>query len=170
MLSERMQTALNQQINEEMFSAYIYLSMAAYFHGLNLDGFANWMRIQNHEETLHALKFFDYIYERGGDVTLLAIAGPPKTWESPLHAFQEAYNHERKISSLINELVNMALEEKDHATMNFLQWFISEQVEEEASADKIVQSLRLIDNNPAALFMLDREMARRTPEVQDKAE
>lgn len=170
MLSERMQTALNQQINEEMYSAYIYLSMSAYFQGLSLDGFANWMRIQYQEETAHALKFFDYIYERGGDVTLLPIAGPAKTWEAPLHAFQEAYKHECKVSGLINELVNLAIEEKDHATLNFLQWFVSEQVEEEASADKIVQSLRLIDSNPAALFMLDREMAQRSPEEDEDEE
>ncbi len=170
MLSDKMEAALNTQINEEMFSSYIYLAMAAYFEDLNLEGFAHWMRLQAAEEDEHAKKFFDYINERGGRVRLMAIGEPPFEWESPLAVFQNAYDHECKISDLIDDLATLALEEKDHATSNFLQWFIAEQVEEEASADRIVQNLKLIGNNPAGLFMLDREMLLRIPEEDEGEE
>src|SRR5690606_28848292 len=138
---------------------YIYLSMAAYFHGLNLEGFANWMHIQSSEENNHAMKIYHYIYERGGDVELLPVQGPQTKWDTPLNAFEDAYHHEQYISQCINNLVNLAIEEKDHAAINFLQWFVAEQVEEESSAGNFVQKLKLVNSNPAALFMLDREMA-----------
>jgi ferritin len=169
-LSLKMQAALNRQINEELYSSYLYLAMAAYFHGLNLEGFAHWMHIQSGEENGHAMKFFHYIYERGSDVKLMALKEPQHEWASPLAAFQDAYHHEQHISGLINDLVNLALEEKDHATANFLQWFLAEQVEEEASADRIVRQLTMIADSPAALFMLDREMAQRQLEVDESEE
>ncbi len=164
MLSEKMLDALNKQINEELASAYIYRSMAAYFHNQNLDGFASWMHTQTEEEDEHAMKIFHYIYERGGHVTLTTITAPPTTWDSPLAAFEAAYHHERHISQCIDDLVNLAIDEKDHATFNFLQWFVEEQVEEEASADGVVQKLRLIGDNTSGLFMLDRQLAQRRPE------
>jgi len=162
MLNQKMQDALNQQINAETFSAYLYLSMAAYFEDKNLMGFANWMRVQAQEELTHTMKFFDYVNERGGRVELKAIEGPETQWESPLAAFETAYNHETKVTRLINDLVNLAIELSDHATNNFLQWFVAEQVEEEASADGIVQRLKMVSNSGAGLFMLDRELSART--------
>ncbi len=161
MLSERMEKALNDQINAEFYSAYLYLAMAAYFESMNLNGFGNWMRVQAQEELTHAMKFYDYVYERGGRVVLAAVDAPPKEWESPLAAFEGAYAHECKVSAMINDLVNIAIEEKDHATNNFLQWFVSEQVEEEASADDVVQKLKLIGDHGNGIFMLDRELGQR---------
>ena len=161
MLSERMEKALNKQINAELYSAYLYLAMAAYFESINLGGFGNWMRIQAQEELTHAMKFYDFVYERGGRVVLAAVDAPPKEWDSPLAAFEGAYEHECKVSAMINDLVNIAIEEKDHATNNFLQWFVSEQVEEEASADAVVQKLKLIGDHGNGIFMLDRELGQR---------
>ncbi len=161
MLSPEMEEALNQQINAEFYSAYLYLAMAAYFESLNLSGFANWMTVQAQEELTHGIRFYDFVYERGGRVALAAVEAPPKSWDSPLAAFEGAYEHECKISSMINNLVNLALEEKDHATNNFLQWFVSEQVEEEASADGVVQKLKLIGDHGNGMFMLDRELGQR---------
>lgn len=170
MLSAKMQAALNKQINEELFSFYMYLSIAAYFHGLNLEGFAKWMHMQSGEENIHAMKIFHYLYERGGEVKLTALAEPPTEWKSPLAAFEDAYKHERHISECIDDLMNLAIKEKDHATENFLQWFVAEQVEEESNADRIVRSLKMIGDNTAALFMLDREMAQRAPETDTEAD
>ncbi len=161
MLSERMLNALNRQVNAELYSAYLYLSMAAYFESINLKGFANWMKVQAQEELSHAMKFFDYINERGGRVKLEAIEKPPNEWDSPLHAFEATYEHEQKVTKMINDLVNMAMEEKDHATYNMLQWFVAEQVEEEASADEIRQQLRLIGEDGRGILMLDRELGKR---------
>jgi ferritin len=161
MLSDKMQEALNKQVNAELYSAYLYLSMAAYFYGMNLNGFANWMKVQNQEETLHGMKFYQFINERGGQIKLEAIAQPPISWSSPLDVFEETLKHEEKVTGLINDLVDLAMAERDHATNAFLQWFISEQVEEEASANEIVQNLKLAGNDPNALFMLDREMGAR---------
>ena len=161
MLSDRMEKALNDQINAELYSAYLYLAMAAYFESINLGGFGNWMRIQAQEELTHAMKFYDFVYERGGRVSLAAVDAPPKEWDSPLAAFEGAYAHECKVSAMINDLVNIAIEEKDHATNNFLQWFVSEQVEEEASADAVVQKLKLIGDHGNGIFMLDRELGQR---------
>lgn len=161
MLIKKIQDTLNTQINAEIYSAYLYLSMSAYFESVNLKGFANWMRVQAQEELAHAMKFYNYVNERGGRVILRMIEGPPAEWNSPVAAFEHTYRHEQKVTSMINNLTNMAIEEKDHATHSFLQWFINEQVEEEASADEILQKLKLLENVPAGLFMLDRELASR---------
>lgn len=162
MIDKKIQDAFNGQINAEIYSSYLYLSMEAYFGSINLPGFANWMRCQAQEELLHAMKFFDFINERGGDVNLTQIDGPPTKWNSPLHAFEEAYKHEQKVTGLINGLVDLAIAERDHASANFLQWFVTEQVEEEASAYDVVQRLKLAGDQGGGMFMIDRELATRT--------
>jgi len=161
MLDEKMQTALNKQMNAELYSSYLYLSMSAYFQSISLPGFANWLRIQAQEELVHAMKFYDFINERGGRVMLQPVEGPPTEWSSPLDVFENTYKHEQKVTSLINDLVNLAVKEGDHATNIFLQWFVTEQVEEESSADEVVQKLKLMGDAKGGLFMLDREMAQR---------
>ena len=161
MISEKMQAAINSQINAELYSAYLYISMSAQFQAMNLKGFANWMRVQALEEFTHADKFYGFLIDRGGRVELKAIAGPPIKWASNLAIFQEAYKHEQKVTGLINALVDLAIKEKDHATNTFPQWFVNEQVEEEANADSIAQELRLIGDNGHGILMLDRELAQR---------
>jgi len=162
MLSEKMQHEINKQINAELFSSYLYLSMSAYFDSVGLKGFANWMKVQAQEELTHAGKFYDYLLEVGAKVKLTAIDAPETEWKKPLEAFENAYTHEIKVTSLINNLANIAVEEKDHRTNNFLQWFINEQVEEEANANDVVQKLKLVGDNSGGLFMIDRELATRT--------
>lgn len=162
MISEKMQKALNDQINAELYSAYIYLSMSSYFTSMNLDGFANWMTVQTQEEVSHAMKFFHYVNERGGRALMAPIEGPQSEWDSPLAAFEAAYKHEQYVTGRINDLVKIAREENDTATEIMLQWFVSEQVEEEATADGIVQKLKLVQNAPGGLFMLDRELGARS--------
>jgi ferritin len=171
MISKKMEKALNEQVNAELFSAYLYLSMEAYFRSLNLNGFANWMRVQTQEEIMHAMKIYDFIDERGGRILLKAIGGPDTQWDSPLAAFEAVYTHEQKVTGLINNLVNLAIEEKDHATNTFLQWFVNEQVEEESSADQMVQQLKMMEKAPGGMFMLDRELGQRvfTPPVTEGA-
>lgn len=161
MISKKIEEALNGQVNAELYSAYLYLSMESYFKSLNLDGFANWMRVQTQEEMVHAMKIYNFIDDRGGRVTLKPIEGPPIQWDSPRAVFEAAYAHEQKVTGLINGLVDLAIKEKDHATNTFLQWFVNEQVEEEASADAIVQQLKMMEDAPGGLFMLDRELAQR---------
>lgn len=161
MIKEKIQKALNQQLNAELFSSYLYLSMAAYFESINLKGFANWMRVQTQEELVHAMKFYNFIIERGGKAVLKAIEGPPTQWKSPLAVFEHAYKHEQKVTGLINNLVDLSIAEQDHATNNFLQWFVAEQVEEEASADEVVQKIKLMSDASGGLFMLDQELAQR---------
>ena len=161
MIDQRMQEALNKQINAEIYSAYLYLSMSAHFQSVNLAGFANWMRVQWQEELAHALKFYDYVNERGGRVVLQPVEAPPSAWDSPLALFEDVYRHEQKVTGMINKLVDLAVEIRDHATNNVLQWFVAEQVEEEASADEVVQKLKLVGDDPSALFMIDRELAQR---------
>jgi ferritin len=161
MLNKKMEEALNRQINAEMYSAYLYLSMDSYFRSLNFNGFANWMRVQTQEELMHAMKIYDYVNERGGRVTLKAIDGPPTNWKSPLAVFEAVYAHEQKVTGLISKLVDLATEEKDHSTNNFLQWFVKEQVEEESSADEIVQKLKLTADVPDRMHMLEKEMGQR---------
>jgi ferritin len=161
MLSEKMQEALNIQINKEIYSAYLYLSMAAYCDSINLKGFANWMTIQVQEELSHAHKFFNYLPERGGKVTLQPIDGPETEWDSPLAVFKHVYEHEQLVTGLINGLVKLAREEEDYATESFLKWFIDEQVEEEASASEVVEKLKLAGDRGGGLFMLDRELGTR---------
>jgi ferritin len=171
MISKKMEKALNEQVNAELFSAYLYLSMEAYFRSLNLNGFANWMRVQTQEEIMHAMKIYDFIDERGGRILLKAIGGPDTQWDSPLAAFEAVYTHEQKVTGLINNLVNLAIEEKDHATNTFLQWFVNEQVEEESSADQMVQQLKMMEKAPGGMFMLDRELGQRvfTPPATEGA-
>ncbi len=161
MISQKMQEALNGQINAELYSAYLYLSMAAYFESTNLRGCAHWMRVQCNEELGHALRIFDHVSLRGGRVVLGAIGGPQGKWDSPLAAFRAAYAHEQKITGKINELVTLAAEEGDPAAGNFLQWFVNEQVEEEASANQIVQQLELIGDSANGLFMIDHALGQR---------
>ncbi|MEJ2717178.1 MAG: ferritin [Deltaproteobacteria bacterium] len=161
MISEKIQEAFNKQLNAELYSSYLYLSMSAYFESMNLEGFANWMRCQAQEEIVHAMKFFTYLNERGGTATMAPIDGPPTKWDSPLHAFEEAYRHEQKVTGMINHLVDLGREESDHASSAFLQWFVTEQVEEEASADQVVQKIKLAGDRGGGLFMVDRELAAR---------
>ena len=161
MISAKMQKALNEQINFEYFSAYLYFSMAAHFEAKGLKGCANWMRVQNKEELLHVDKFFDYIIERGGKVILAEIAKPETTWRTNLAAFENAYEHEQKVTARIGKLVDLARAEKDHATENFLQWFVAEQVEEEASVSAVVDQIRLAGESGGGMFMIDKELAGR---------
>jgi ferritin len=161
MLSKKMQTSLNKQVVAEIYSAYIYLSMSAYFHSLNLEGHAKWMRVQALEEVTHGMRIFDYVNERGGRVLVGAIDKPATNWASPRAAFEAAYRHEQKVTGMINNLVDLAIKERDHATENFLQWFVSEQVEEEASADEVVQKLKLVGKDGGGLFMVDQELGQR---------
>lgn len=160
-IGEKMVKALNQQMNREIYSAYLYLSMSAYFESMGLKGFANWMRVQWQEELEHAMKFFDYISSRGGRVELYAIEEPPKNWSSPLSVFEFALEHERKVTKLISDLVELAVAEKDHATFNMLQWFVKEQVEEEESFAEIVEKLKLAGDDGRILFLIDNELAKR---------
>ncbi len=161
MISEKMQTAINNQINFELYSAYLYMSMSAYYTSLNLPGFANWMRVQVQEELVHATKFYDFVNGRGGRVLLAQIAGPPTDWANPALPFEEAYKHETEVTRRINNLVSLALEERDYASNTFLDWFVNEQVEEESSTDAVVRQMQLIGDDRSALFMLDRELATR---------
>lgn len=161
MLNKKVEDAINEQINAELWSAYLYLSMAAYFEDEGLPGFANWMKIQYQEETSHAMKFFDYVNERGGRVILKPIDKVENEWKDIIHVFEETLKHERLVTSLINNLVDVAMAEKDHATFNFLQWFVGEQVEEEASAEDIINKLKMLDGKGPGLFMMDKEMAAR---------
>lgn len=162
MLNDRIEERLNEQIRHELQSAYIYFGMAAYFESISLKGFANWMTVQAQEELAHAYRIFDFINDRSGRAVLKALDAPPGTWDSPLAAVTSAYEHECKVSQSINECVTLALEEKDHMTNGFLQWFVTEQVEEEASADDLVQKLKLIGDNASGLFLLDNELSKRT--------
>lgn len=161
MLNERMQAAINKQINAEFYSAYLYLAMSATFSDLGLPGGANWMKVQFQEELFHAQKFYDYVVERGGSVELEDIKAEAKVWTTPQQMFEHTLEHERRVTGLINDLADLALELKDHATHNVLQWFIAEQVEEEASADDMVQKCRLAADAPGGLYQLDKELAAR---------
>ncbi|MGC9055271.1 MAG: ferritin [Candidatus Saccharicenans sp.] len=161
MISKKMEEAINQQINEELYSAYLYLSMAGYFAEQNLMGFYNWLFVQYHEELAHAEKFFKYLIERGGQVRLTAIKGPERTWKSPKDAFEAVLKHEQHITGKINELVDLAEAEKDRATFAMLQWFVNEQVEEEANAQEIVAKLEMVGEHKQGLLMIDRELAQR---------
>jgi ferritin len=162
MINQRLEKAINEQINAELYSAYLYLSMGAYFEEQGLEGFANWMRVQFEEEQFHGLKFFDYLAERGGRVLLAAIDQPATEWESPVAVFEEVLKHERHVTSLINNLIDISIEEKDHATKSFLNWFIDEQVEEEAAAESLLNQLKLVEGDGRGLLMLDRELSSRT--------
>ena len=162
MLKENVQEAINEQINAELYSAYLYYSMAAYFESISLKGFSHWMRVQALEEMTHVHKLFSYVNDRGGRVIVRPIEAPPTEWDSPLAVFEATYAHEVQVTALINKLMDFAVAESDHASCQFLQWFVAEQVEEEASADEIVQKLRLVDKSEGGLFLLDQEMDKRT--------
>lgn len=161
MFSQKLQDAIGEQVNAEMYSAYIYLSMSAYFQGQNLPGFAHWMRLQYEEEMMHALKLFDYVADRGGQVALKAIAAPPAGFGSPLEIFEKALAHEQKVTGLIHNLYKLALDEADYPTQMLLQWYVDEQVEEEKNASEAVANLQRIGDFGPGLLMLDREMGAR---------
>lgn len=161
MMKDRITKSINEQINKEFYSAYLYLSMGAYFENKNLSGFANWMNIQFQEEQSHALKMFNYISERGGIVELEQIDKPKINWDSIIEIFEDTLEHEQFITSSINNLMDIAQEESDHATVSFLGWYVDEQVEEESNAETILNQLKLINGEGHGLLMLDRELAAR---------
>ena len=161
MLKEKVLKAINQQINNEYYSAYLYLSMSAWFQGKGLQGFANWMYIQYQEELTHGNKFFKYVHERGSQVILKAIKQMDTDFDSVLAVFEKTLEHEQFVTASINSIMDVALGESDHATVSFLKWFIDEQVEEEANVNELLDVLRLIDNQGNGLFMLDRELRQR---------
>lgn len=161
MLSPNLEKALNAQLNAEFYSSYLYLSMSAYCSSIGLPGAAQWMQAQVQEEWFHGMKFYRQIGERGGRVLLSVIDQPPRQWKSPLKVFEETLIHERKVTGMINDLVDLALAEKDHATHLFLQWFIAEQVEEEASVVAVLDKLKLIGKDTTALFTLDATLGQR---------
>ena len=171
MMKPNMVKALNQQINEEYYSSYIYLAMAAYLDDQDLDGMGHWMRMQAQEEHLHAMKIFDYMLERGARVELASVAAPPLEWDSPLASFEAALEHEQYMTANINKLVDLAIEERDHATNNIMQWYVTEQVEEEANVENIVKKLKMMGDTGHGLFMMDRELASRpAPSIVAEAE
>jgi len=158
MISEKMQKAINDQINAEFYSSYFYLSMAAYCDSENYKGFAEWFRLQAEEERTHGFKLFDYLQERGGRVILKSIDEPPTNFKSIQDTFEQTLEHERKVTSLINNLNKLAIEENDYATQAHLQWFISEQVEEEATAEDILNQIKMVEGRPGNLFYIDRHI------------
>ncbi len=161
MLSKTIEKAMNDQMNFEIYSANIYMSMAAYFDSMNLVGFSNWMKVQYQEEIFHAMKFYGHINERGGRVRMGSMPEPPTDWESPLAAFENALEHERIVTGRINDIVSLSMAEKDHASTNFMQWYVAEQVEEESNVDGVIQKLKLMAGAPGALFMIDGELGQR---------
>jgi ferritin len=161
MINKKMFDAFNDQIKHELESAYIYLSMVAYFHSQNLDGMAHWMRVQVHEETIHAMKFFDHLTSRGASVTLLGLKQLKTTWKNPLEPWKDAYAHEQFITGKIHALIKIARKENDYTAEPLLNWFLNEQIEEESNTDKISRQMELIGDSKEGLFMLDRELAAR---------
>jgi len=164
MIGKAMQDAMNEQINKELFSSYLYLSMAAYFEDKNLPGFGNWMRVQANEEREHAMKFYDHILERGGRVFLKAIDAPKTDWNSNIEVAEEVAAHEAKVTASIYSLYELALKEKDYPAQMMLQWFITEQVEEEKNAAELVANLNLIKEGGTAVFVLDKQLGKRKGE------
>ena len=160
-MKDTVRDALNRQVTAELHAAYLYLSMAAWFEARNLSGFAAWMRMQSKEEIAHAMKIFDFVNERGGQVELGAIDAPPSDYASPVDVFRKALGHEQKVTGMINDLYELALAEKDYPAQVMLQWFIEEQVEEEDTAGTIVDQLEMIGDHAGSLFVLDRQMASR---------
>lgn len=163
MITKKMEKVLNGQINKEFYSAYLYLAMSAYCNKLNMPGAEHWFRMQYDEEVIHMTKMFDYVMQHGGDVRLLQIDEPPHDFGTVLEAFEASLKHEQFVTQSINDLLDVAVEEKDHATQVFLQWFITEQVEEEANVQEIVQRLKLAGDNGGALMMLDDKLSQRMP-------
>jgi len=162
MASKKMIKSLNEQLNAELYSAYLYYSMSAYFEARNLKGAAHWFRTQAQEELFHASKFYDYIHDRDGEVKLTQIDAPKTQWKSLQEAFNDAYEHEQSITKRIGNLVDLSYSEKDHPTHNFLQWFLKEQVEEEATSKDMCDKMKLIGDSTEGLFMMDHDLASRT--------
>ena len=162
MMNEKLEKAFNDQINAEFYSEYLYLSMLAYFERLNLQGFKNWMDVQRQEEHAHAMGLFNYVHERGGKVVLQQIAQPETDWESPLAVFEAVLKHEQLVTSKINALMDVADEVRDRAAVSFLDWYLKEQVEEEANVGNVLKTLKMICNDQNCLYMLDKELATRT--------
>ncbi|MDC7235560.1 MAG: ferritin [Spirochaetales bacterium] len=160
-INKKIEEALNEQINAEMYSAYLYLSMGSWFEEKSLTGFAHWFRCQYLEENMHAMKMYNYVNERGGRVVLKPIEGPETEWKTYLDVFQQVAEHEAHVTSLINNLVALSREANDFASESFLMWYVDEQVEEEATADELVSKLKLIGDNPNALLMMDTELGAR---------
>lgn len=161
MISEKMRNVINEQINKELFSSYLYLSMSAYFENKNLKGFAHWTRVQALEESTHALKFYDYLNGRGGRVELTQIQAPKTQWSSILEIFEEIYDHEQKVTASVNNVAYVAFEERDFAAQAYIQWFVNEQVEEESNVAGIIEQLKLIGDNSSGIFMIDKDLAAR---------
>ncbi len=161
MMNEKVQEAINNQINAEIYSAYLYLSMAAYFDSISLEGFSNWMKIQAQEEMTHAMKFYDFVFERGGKVVMKAIEQPQAEFKSPLEVFEKTLEHEKEVTSLINNLYELAVREKDYPLESMLKWFIDEQVEEESTAANIVDKVKLAGDKGPGVYMLDKELGAR---------
>ncbi len=161
MLSREMYKALNDQVTHELYASHLYLAMSAYFESQNLTGFARWMRVQSDEEHEHAMKFFDYIADRGSSAELQAVAQPPSEFQSPLDVFQQSLAHEQKVTTLIHKIYELALKENDYATQTMLHWFITEQVEEEKTASQIIEQLKLTGGQSTGLLLLDRELGAR---------
>jgi ferritin len=161
MLSEKMVEALNKQINEEFYAAYLYLSMSAYCESIHLKGFADWLRVQRLEELTHALKIHDFLIECNARVTLLPIAEPQTEWATPLAIFEAAYEHEMKVTAMIHNLVKLAEELKEYAPTSLLQWFVDEQIEEESSTREVVKKLKLAGDSGIGLYMVDKELGKR---------
>jgi len=161
MIGKKLNDAMNEQIKNELESYYIYLSMAAWLHSKALDGMGHWMRVQAHEEMLHAMKFFNHLIDRGGKVALKDLKQLKTQWKSPLEVFQDAFEHEKFISKKINDLMSIARQEKEYASEPLLAWFTDEQIEEESNASKITEQLEMVGADKSGLLMLDRELAAR---------
>lgn len=161
MLTKKLEDAINSQINKELFSAYYYLAMSAYCSSKDLDGFQNFFYVQYQEETFHAMKLYNYLLERGGNVVLGAIEKPPADFKSPLDVFEKTYEHEQVVTASINNLMDLAIKENDHATVSLMKWYVDEQVEEEANVSKLTNKMKLVGDNVGGLFIIDAELKAR---------
>lgn len=161
MISKTMESAISRQVNRELYSAYLYLAMSAYFETVSMKGFAKWMRLQAKEEQMHGMKLYDYVFARGGTVTLAEIEAPKSRWASAGKVFEETYAHEQKVTAMINGLVDLAKKENDHATFEMLQWFVKEQVEEEEHASDILNQIKICGDVPGHLFGLNEQLGKR---------
>ena len=165
MISNEIEGALNEQVNKEFYSAYMYLAMSAYCNSIGLPGFSHWMRMQYEEETMHVTKMYDYILNQGGQIHLKLIEEPPQEYGTPLEVFETTLEHEQYVTGLINKLMDLAVEERDYATQAFLRWYVTEQVEEESNVNDIVAPLRMVGEDKGGLMMIDQQLALRTPPV-----
>lgn len=162
MISKTMEKTLNEQMNKEMYSAYLYLSMSGHTTNIGLDGFANWFMVQYNEEMEHAMRIYNYLNDQGSKIHLKKIDEPPSTFKNPMEMFEKTLEHEQFITKSINDLMDLAIKEKDHATQIFLQWFVTEQIEEEANDNEIIAKLKLVGEKGNGLFMIDKELGQRT--------